>query len=103
MFTILLRKVRSEVSNKFENLLSSAAIELAETERSRAFPRVRDGPKRSMLDLARTSANPDPRADFIGHNAGCRGHGVATGTHWPEMRIAKNAWFRFATVANRTA
>jgi len=83
--------------------LSGDAIELAENERSRAFPRVRDGPTRSMLDLARISANPDPRADFIEHNAACRERCVATGTHWPEMRIAKNAWFRFPTVANRTA
>ena len=56
-----------------------------------------------MIDLARTSADSDERADFFEHGAGCREHGVTIGTDWAEMRIGKNAWFRFATAAKRAA
>ena len=40
-----------------------------------------------MIDLARTSTDPDERADFFEHGAGCREHGVTIGTDWAEMRI----------------
>ena len=56
-----------------------------------------------MIDLARTSTDPDERADFFEHEAGCRELGVTIGTDWAEMRIAEDAWFRFATAAKRAA
>ena len=62
---------------------------------------ARDGP--SVIDLARTSTDPDERADFVKREAGCRERGIAAGTDWAETRIAKNAWFRFATAAKRAA
>ena len=54
-----------------------------------------------MIDLARTSPDPDERTDLFEREAGCRELGVATGTDRAEMRIAENAWFRFATEAKR--
>ena len=56
-----------------------------------------------MIDLARTSSDPDERANFFEHDAGCRELGVTIGTDWSEMRIGENAWFRFATVAKGAA
>ena len=56
-----------------------------------------------MVDLARASTDPDERAYFFEHEAGCRELSVASGTDWAEMRIAENAWFRFATAAYRAA
>ena len=56
-----------------------------------------------MIDLARMSTDSDERADFFEHAAGRRERGVTIGTDWAEMRIAKNARFRFATVAKRAA
>ena len=56
-----------------------------------------------MIDLARTRTDPDEWTDFIERGAGCREPGVTSGTDWAEMRIAKNAWFRFAAAAKRTA
>ena len=50
---------------------------------------ARDGRKRSVVDLARTSTNPDERADFFERGAGCRERGVTIGTDWAEMRIAE--------------
>ena len=54
-----------------------------------------------MIDLARTSTDPDERADLFEHDVGCREHGVASGTDWAEMRIAESAGFSFATTAKR--
>jgi hypothetical protein len=56
-----------------------------------------------VIDLARTSTDPDERADFIERESGCREPGVTIGTDWAEMRIAENAWFRFATAAKGAA
>ena len=56
-----------------------------------------------MINLARTRSDPDERADFFEHGAGCRELGVATGTDWAEMRIGEDAPFRFATAAKRAA
>ena len=56
-----------------------------------------------MINVARTSTDPDERADFFEHGAGCGEHGVTIGTDRPEMRIAENAWFRFATAAKQEA
>ena len=50
---------------------------------------ARDGRKRSAIDLARTSTDPDERADSFKHDAGCREHGVAIRTDWAEMRTPK--------------
>ena len=83
--------------------MSSDAIERARIERSRAFPCVRDSPKRSAVDFARTRTDLDERADFFERDAGCRELGVTIGTDWAEMRIGEIAWFRFATAAKRAA
>ena len=56
-----------------------------------------------MIDLARTRTDPDDRADFFERTARYRKRGVAIGTNWAEMRIAENAWRRFATAAERAA
>ena len=56
-----------------------------------------------MIGLARTSTDPDERADFFEREPGCREHVITIGTHWPEMRIGENAWFRFATATERAA
>ena len=55
--------------------------------------------ERSVIDLARTSTDPDDGANFFEHESGRRETGVTSGTHGTEMRIAKSAWFRFATAA----
>ena len=62
-----------------------------------------DGRKRSAIDLVRTSSDPNERPDFSERDARCREQGVTAGTDRAEMRIAKNAWFRFATAARRAA
>ena len=49
-----------------------------------------DGRTRSAIDLARTSINPDDRADFFERGADCRQHGVTIGTDRGGTRIAKN-------------
>ena len=56
-----------------------------------------------MIDLARTSTDPDQRADFFERAAGYRKRGVTIRTDRAEMRIAENAWRRFATAAKRVA
>jgi hypothetical protein len=43
----------------------------------------------------------DERADFFERDTGYRKRSVAIRTNWAEMRIAENAWRRFATAANR--
>ena len=56
-----------------------------------------------MINVARTSTDPDERTDFFEHGAGCGEHGVTIGTDWAEMRIGEDAWCRFATAAKRAA
>ena len=54
-----------------------------------------------MIDLARTRTDPDERANFFEHEARCREDCVTIGTDWAEMRIAEDAWVRFAAAAKR--
>jgi len=44
-----------------------------------------------MLDLARTSTDPDERADFIEREARCREFGVTFRTDRTELRIGEDA------------
>ena len=44
-----------------------------------------------MIDLVRTSTDPDEPANFFAREAGCPESGVAIETDWPEMRIAEDA------------
>ena len=65
-----------------------------------------DGAVKTPADQTRATSLeqapiPTPRADFFERDAGCREHRVTIGTDWAEMRIAENAWFRFATEAKR--
>lgn len=56
--------------------------------------------ERSVIDLA-ASTDSDERAGFFEHGTGCCELGIAFGTDRAEMRIAENAWRRFATAAKR--
>jgi len=62
--------------------------------RARRSEAIGDGPRTNKLQS---------RTEFCEHDAGCRELGVRIWTDWAEMRIAKNAWFRFAAAAKRTA
>jgi len=59
--------------------------------------------ERSVSDIARTSTDPNERADFFERAASYRKSGVAIGTNWAEMRIAEHASLRFAAAAKRAA
>ena len=58
-------------------------------EKSGGQKQAKSVPPPSVLDLARTSTDPDERTDFFERGAGCREHGVTIGTDWAEMRIDK--------------
>ena len=45
--------------------------------------------ERSVIDLARTSTDPDERADFFERGSGCRERGITIGTDWAEMGSAR--------------
>jgi hypothetical protein len=49
----------------------------------------------------RRPRKPDERADFFERATGHRKRGVVIRTNWADMRIAENAWRRFATAAKR--